>query len=301
MGPAEGLPKEQWGLKSPKEILDLKICDMTMGSGAFLVQVCRYLSERLVEAWENLEKEHPGEILITPEGEFSRGEPAERLIPKEAAERLAIARRLVADRCIYGVDINPMAVEMAKLSIWLITVDKSRPFTFLDHALKCGDSLLGVSSLKQIENFSLRPGERQITFSTANLFRYVDQAASKRCELEKLQSNTQAEVETKDQLYAEAEAATSKVKAIADILTDLEICALNTRTYDHARESEAARIQALLKRDAEDGCRLDSQLLRAATQCRQPPVGSRPCAPARICDSLGAGGRARGFGASIAG
>jgi hypothetical protein len=143
-GPAEGLPKEQWRLKSPKEILDLKICDMAMGSGAFLVQVCRYLSERLVEAWENLEKEHPGEVLITPEGRFSQGEPGERLIPKEAAERLAIARRLVADRCVYGVDINPMAVEMAKLSIWLITVDKSRPFTFLDHALKCGDSLLGA-------------------------------------------------------------------------------------------------------------------------------------------------------------
>ena len=121
---------------------------MAMGSGAFLVQACRYLSERLVEAWENLEKEHPGEVLITPEGGFSQGEPSERLIPKEAVERLAIARRLVADRCLYGVDINPMAVEMAKLSIWLITVDKSRPFTFLDHALKCGDSLLGYQRLQ---------------------------------------------------------------------------------------------------------------------------------------------------------
>lgn len=94
-GPAEGLPKEQWRLKSPKEILDLKVCDMAMGSGAFLVQACRYLSERLVESWENLEKEHPGEVLITPEGQFSQGEPSERLIPKDTAERLAIARRLV--------------------------------------------------------------------------------------------------------------------------------------------------------------------------------------------------------------
>ena len=50
-----------------------------------------------------------------------------------------------------------MAVEMAKLSLWLITLQRDRPFSFLDHALKCGDSLLGVSSLKQIENFSLRP------------------------------------------------------------------------------------------------------------------------------------------------
>jgi hypothetical protein len=92
-GPAEGLPKEQWQLKLPKEILDLKVCDMAMGSGAFLVQTCRYLSERLTEAWENEEKQYPNELLVTPEGGFSQGSPSERLIPQDAAERLAIARR----------------------------------------------------------------------------------------------------------------------------------------------------------------------------------------------------------------
>ena len=116
-----------------------------------------------------------GEVLITPEGEFSTGSPSERLVPADPDERIAIARRVVADRCLYGVDINPMAVEMAKLSLWLITLQRDRPFTFLDHALKCGDSLLGVSSIKQIENFSLRPGERQVTFATANLCRYVEE------------------------------------------------------------------------------------------------------------------------------
>jgi hypothetical protein len=58
------------------------------------------------------------------------------------------------------VDINPMAVEMAKLSLWLVTLQRDRPFTFLDHALKCGDSLVGVSSVREIEIFSLRPGDR---------------------------------------------------------------------------------------------------------------------------------------------
>ncbi len=157
-GPAEGWPREQWKLRSPKLILGLKVCDMAMGSGAFLVQVCRYLAERLVEAWENEEKLHPGEVLITPDGRFSEGSSNERLVPSELNERVAIARRVVADRCLYGVDINPMAVEMAKMSLWLITVDRNRPFTFLDHALKCGDSLLGLSHFKQLENFSLRPG-----------------------------------------------------------------------------------------------------------------------------------------------
>ena len=98
-----------------------------------------------MEAWEIAEKANPGKILATPEGDFSEGDPRERLIPIDPAERLAVARRYVADRCLYGVDINPMAVEMAKLSLWLITLQKDRPFTFLDHALKWGDSLLGVS------------------------------------------------------------------------------------------------------------------------------------------------------------
>src|ERR1019366_7559714 len=187
-GPAEGLPKEQWRLRSPKEILDLKVCDMAMGSGAFLVQACRYLSERVVEAWENLEKEHPGEVLITPEGGFSQGEPSERLIPKEAAERLAIARRLVADRCIYGVDINSMAVEMAKLSIWLITVDKSRPFTFLNHAFKCGDSLLGICRFKQLETFSLDDEKAKQVIIMSNYSELIQTAIAKRRELETLPS-----------------------------------------------------------------------------------------------------------------
>ena len=80
-GPAEGLPREQWKLKQPKDLLALKVCDMAMGSGAFLVQACRYLAERLTEWWENEEKAHPNEVLITPEGGFSQGLPSERLIP----------------------------------------------------------------------------------------------------------------------------------------------------------------------------------------------------------------------------
>src|SRR5690606_14340967 len=82
----------------------------------------------------------------TPEGRLSTGAPGETIIPNDDEERLILARRLVADRCVYGVDKNPLAVEIAKLSIWLTTMDKGRPFTFLDHAFKCGDSLVGASA-----------------------------------------------------------------------------------------------------------------------------------------------------------
>jgi hypothetical protein len=245
-GPAEGWPRDRWKLKSPKAILDLKVCDMTMGSGAFLVQACRYLAERLIEAWEYAEKEHPGEVLVTPDGSFSVGSPAERLVPADASERIAIARRVIADRCLFGVDINPMAVEMAKLSLWLITVDRHRPFTFLNHAFKCGDALLGVRSVKEIENFSLRPDARQGTFATVNLARQVEEASVKRRALEDLPSNDHNQIETKNCLYLEAEAATAKVKALADCLIALEMCCLDGKAYDAQRTGAAGQAEVAM-------------------------------------------------------
>jgi hypothetical protein len=277
VGPAEGVPVAEWKLKTPKEILALKVCDMAMGSGAFLVQVCRYLAERLVEAWANAERNHPGKVLITPDGELSEAIPSERLIPADPAERLAIARRYVADRCLYGVDINPMAVEMAKLSLWLITLQRDRPFTFLDHALKCGDSLLGVSSVQQIENFSLRPGERQVTFATANLFRYVDEASAKRRALEDLPSNDHTQIETKNRLHADAEAATAKVKAVADCLIAFELRGLDGDAYEDQRTAEAEKVQLLMKRGADASPNAQTPTLnQLSAHAREQLRGRRP-------------------------
>ena len=242
-GLSEGTPREQWKLKSPKEILDLKVCDMAMGSGAFLVQVCRYLAERLVEAWENEEKQHSDQVLTTPDGKFSEGSPSERLVPTEAAERIAIARRVVADRCLYGVDINPMAVEMAKLSMWLITVDANRPFTFLDHAFKCGDSLLGITSMEQLENFSLRPDAGKLQgFNAPGFAQYIYEAQKKREALEAMPSDTPEQVAAKAALYAEAEDLVAKLNAVADLLVSIELQGLKGRNYEAVRESSAEKI-----------------------------------------------------------
>lgn len=277
-GPAEGLPKEKWKLKSPREILALRVCDMTMGSGAFLVQSCRYLAERLAEAWENTEQVSPGSFIVTPDGELSTGDPAERLLPNDPDERLIIARRAVADRCLYGVDINPMAVEMAKLSLWLVTMQKDRPFTFLDHALKCGDSLLGVSNLEQIEKFSLRPDVKQITFATADLFRYVEEAANKRLQLEALPSESSWLAE-KIRLHAAAETATAKVKIIADVIIPLELQGLNGKTYEEARTREADHVQWLIQQDAheasKDHTKNSKQKSTLATYAEEQ-LGGRP-------------------------
>ena len=155
-GPADGVPREDWSLRPSTEILDLKICDPAMGSGAFLVQVCRWLSERLVEAWDEVER--AGQA-ITSEGEVVDEIGELEPLRDDSEDRLLVARRLIAERCLYGIDMNPLAVELAKLSIWLITLAKGRPFGFLDHNLRCGDSLLGIHDLDQLLYLDMAPGK----------------------------------------------------------------------------------------------------------------------------------------------
>ncbi|TNC51252.1 hypothetical protein FHG66_05940 [Rubellimicrobium rubrum] len=110
----------------PDDVLDLKVCDPACGSGAFLVEACRQIGERLEKAW----------------GKHDYLKPA---IPPDEDEATH-ARRLVAQRCLYGVDRNPMAADLAKLSLWLATLAAEHEFTFLDHAIKAGDSLVGLSA-----------------------------------------------------------------------------------------------------------------------------------------------------------
>ena len=116
---------------APEQILDLKVCDPAMGSGAFLVEACRQLGDALVEAWHA----HGGRPAIPPD-----------------EDEVIFARRLVAQRCLYGVDRNPVAVDLAKVSLWLVTLASDHALTFVDHALRHGDSLVGLSR-QQIEAF----------------------------------------------------------------------------------------------------------------------------------------------------
>jgi len=122
----------------PEQILGLKVCDPAMGSGAFLVEACRQLGTLLAQAWQAHDE--------TP------------AIPPDEDVQL-LAQRTVAQRCLYGVDRNRMAADLAKLSLWLATLAKDHPFTFLDHALRDGDSLVGFG-VAEISWFSWE-GEEQ--------------------------------------------------------------------------------------------------------------------------------------------
>lgn len=112
----------------PAEVLDLKVCDPAAGSGAFLVEACRQLGERLVAAWSRWPAQRP-------------------TIPADEDELLH-AKRLVAQHCLRGVDRNPLAIDLAKLSLWLETLASAHEFTFLDAVLRSGDSLVGLPNPK---------------------------------------------------------------------------------------------------------------------------------------------------------
>ncbi len=149
--PDEDAPTSLWLPKKPEEILALKVCDPSMGSGSFLVAALRFLTDTLFKAlmYHGWVVEIGGGRLDIPdlEGrpawfkEVMSGLPDE---PETAKARInARLKRVVVERCIYGVDIDPLAVELARLSLWVETMERELPFEFLDHKLKCGNALVG--------------------------------------------------------------------------------------------------------------------------------------------------------------
>ncbi|MFN7391424.1 MAG: Eco57I restriction-modification methylase domain-containing protein [Pseudanabaena sp.] len=237
VGVSEGLPQAEWRLRSPQEILSLKICDPTMGSGAFLVQVCRYLAARLLESWERLDPPQPplkrgekslevplikgdlGGSIFTVFGNVSKPDLDEPLIPDDEVDRLIVAKRLIAERCVYGVDKNPLAVEMAKLSLWLETLQKDKPFTFVDHALRCGDSLVGVT-VEQLRfwNLDVSSHIHQLGMGINEVWNRIREAISKRMQLESFAVNSLGDRVKKELLLMESQARLKDLKDRADLL-----------------------------------------------------------------------------------
>lgn len=222
VGPAEGKPNNEWKLKSAKELLDLKICDMACGSGAFLVQADRYMAERLLEAWDAVKQANPNTPGITPEGKPSTGKANETLIPDDPVERKTYAMRIIAQRCLYGVDKNPLAAEMAKLSLWLLTLAKDKPFEFLDHSIRCGDSLVGIHDLEQLRHYSLKPDADDAVLFKGPLDSAVAEAINLRLKLEDMPTNTVEDVERQEKLLKEANEKIARLRCAADLLVAAE-------------------------------------------------------------------------------
>lgn len=237
-GPQDTPDTNRWRIRSSTDLLDLKVCDPAVGSGAILVAACRYLADRLIEAWRT-------------EGDPRAAETATAADDPNRLDVVIEARRLVAENCCYGVDRNPMAVEMAKLSMWLTTVAKDRPFTFLDHAIKSGDSLLGICDLDQLRylHYDVASGRARETpipgFSAggdavAAVDRLVGEALYMRREMHEIETIRQTDVEQKQKLHRESEKRLAILAAIANVLAG---AALTTAGESNPSAALTARME----------------------------------------------------------
>lgn len=158
-------------------LLQLKILDPSMGSGHFLIRVCQFLAEEIAT--------HP----------YTRDAAADA---SSEASTLTYWKRRVAENCLYGVDLNAMAVELAKLALWLETASSDAPLTFLDHHLQHGDSLIGarVGALNEL------PGRRLTAGSFAKeLRKALPSLLAPLEEIGRKQSQTVDEVKAKERNF----------------------------------------------------------------------------------------------------
>ena len=248
-GPAEGTPEEDWELKPAAEILELKVCDMACGSGAFLVQAGRYLADKLLAAWEAAgTDEHAGDPL-----------------PTDPEELRAFALRTVAGQCLFGVDVNPLAAEMAKMSLWLLTLAKDRPFTFLGHVVRDGDSLAGVegrtghikagpplpgiSELDQLRYFDLDGRRKSPRLVLQFLPGEIEAAADLRRQIGELGSASIQQVRRQEQLQRDYLRKVNRLICAADFLISVELRG-DSKTDREELHTAAAVEVAALYRDA---------------------------------------------------
>ena len=232
------------------QILDLKVCDPAMGSGAFLVAVCRHLGDRLMEAW-------------------GREDENQHLLTSKQEDAVIAARRLVAQRCLYGVDRNPFAVRLAKLSLWAFTLAKDLPFTFMDHCLKWGDSLVGLT-LEQIAGFDWVESPKPIPEFKELIEASLAEALPLRRKLRDLAfQNGRIPQQEKQQILDDAEDALQHVRVLGDLVLG---CFFSDRKDRARRMNRDAMLESALDWVKQDGWEMPPQLLDAWNEARHTIV-----------------------------
>ena len=225
-----------------------------MGSSAFLVETCRQLGDELVRSWA-AHQATPSDI------------PADE-------DEVLYARRLIAQRCLYGVDKNVMAVDLAKLSLWLVTLARDHPFTFLDHSMRHGDSLVGLSR-DQIISFHWKP-KKQTTFGEQLIQHRLDRATEARAKI--LNAREDASYRDQQQKLALAEEALSTIRLLGDACISAFFSGKNKRDREERVDQLAGIAGAYLEepKAGRPGLELVQSLRDAADTLKQ---GKHPIKP----------------------
>ena len=241
-GPQNEPDQEKWRLKPPAAILDLRVCDPAVGSGAILTAAGRYLADRLVES-----------VLEHGPGEGPFASRLQDLASTPAEEQTVLARREVVDHCLYGVDKNPVAAEMAKLSLWLTTMARERPFTFLDHAIQVGDSLLGITDIDQLRWLHLDPAERQGRrgFESIALDLRLKEATELARRLREMSVVTVRDADEKQRLHEELQSRLADLSVVASAVVGaaLSTAGKGGRSMEDRLDSQLERIHTALDED----------------------------------------------------
>ncbi|MCB9729132.1 MAG: N-6 DNA methylase [Deltaproteobacteria bacterium] len=213
-----------------EQLLSLKVCDPAMGSGAFLVETCRFLGDQVVSAWAR-------------QGELES-------IGQQTGDPTVHARRVVAQRCLYGVDKNRFAVDLARMSLWLVTLARDEPFTFVDHALRHGDTLVGLD-VAAIRRFDWEDNRaRQMDFFYQGLDGAILDALDKRQRILELAAEEGAGMaQQKESLLEEAEAAMELPRLVGDVLVGAWFGAAKDKDKDALRRERLAVIAPWLAGD----------------------------------------------------
>ena len=211
-------------LDPAEAVLDLKVLDPAMGSGHFLVTAVDFLSDYIAELLEY--------VPVIPEwldGAYAsplvrrvdrirldilkRAEESNWVLDEAQLTDQAIIRRMVLKRCIYGVDKNPLTVELAKVSLWLHSFTVGAPLSFLDHHLRCGDSLVGLRVIDGKKDL-VRLGKMYAD----SAIQHAEHATAGMQQIEEMSDADVAEVRTSVQLFGRVEATTSELRKLLDTL-----------------------------------------------------------------------------------
>ena len=202
--------------------LDLKILDPAMGSGHFLVTAVDYLSDAIAELVEYAPTAAPwlhdlytspllDRVAAVRRDILDRAHASNWVIDEAQLTDQAIIRRMVLKRCIYGVDKNPLTVELAKVSLWLHSFTVGAPLSFLDHHLRCGDSLVGLRVHDATRELARLGG-----LTSGSAIQAAENATQGMQRIEELSDADISEVEESANLFAEVEKTTAPLRGLLD-------------------------------------------------------------------------------------
>ena len=214
-------------LDPAEAVLELKVLDPAMGSGHFLVSAVDFLSDYIsdlleytaeVPDWLNGGYESPlvKRIAAIREDIVKRATESHWIMDESQLTDQAIIRRMVLKRCIYGVDKNRLTVELAKVSLWLHSFTVGAPLSFLDHHLRCGDSLIGLRVAEASKYLSEWGG-----LFASSAIAGAESSAELMHDIEEMSDSDVAEVETSAALFGKVEETTSDLRGLLDFVCGL--------------------------------------------------------------------------------